>query len=88
MLVRDWSLITGEGGGVQHNGKIKGQKLLEIPPFQDGQKCRATTSPLKSGNFQYAMLKSYNIRKNYPKTFRLKKRVKDLVKKYIYIYKF
>ena len=58
---------------MRHNGKIKGTKLLEIPPFQDRVKKCATTRPLKSGNFQYGLKL---IRKNYPKTFRLKKKVK------------
>ena len=48
MHIRDWSLITGRGGGLQ-NGKIAGLKLFAPPP-QD--RVKLFMPPLlKSGNF-------------------------------------
>ena len=34
--LRDWSLITGRGGGLQ-NGKIAGPKLFAPPPSRQGK---------------------------------------------------
>ena len=47
-LLRDWSLITGGGGGLQ-NGKIAGPKLF-APPLQDRVKLFAPPI-LNSGHF-------------------------------------
>ena len=47
--LRDWSLITGRGGGLQ-NGKIAGPKRFAPPP-QDRVKLFAPPPFLKSGNF-------------------------------------
>ena len=48
--IRDWSLITGRGGGGLQNGKIAGPKLFAPPPPQDRVKLFAPPL-LKSGNF-------------------------------------
>ena len=50
-MVRDWSLITEGGGGLQ-NGKIAGPKVL-TPLSRQGKTCHAP--PLfKNGNFLYS----------------------------------
>ena len=68
--LRDWSLITGRGGGLQ-NGKIAGPKLFAPPP-QDWVKLFAPPL-LKGRNFlrpPNTMAKTSSFRvKNYLKTF-------------------
>ena len=50
-LLRDWSLITGRGGGATKR-EIAGPKLFSPPPIQDRVKLFAPPTPLlKSGNF-------------------------------------
>ena len=46
--IRDWSLITGRGGGLQ-NRKIAGPKLFAPPPSRQGKTFCAPL--LKGGNF-------------------------------------
>ena len=36
LTLRDWSLITGRGGGGLQNGKIAGPKLFAPPPLKTG----------------------------------------------------
>ena len=68
--LRDWSLITRRGGGLQ-NGKIAGRNFCAPPPSRQGKTFRPPpfkewklfATPLKYGlNFKL-------LRKNYPKTF-------------------
>ena len=42
--LRDWSLITGTGGGLQ-NGKIEGPKLFAPPPSRQGKTFHAPPPP-------------------------------------------
>ena len=70
-LIRDWSLITGRGGGLQ-NGKTAGPKLFAPPPSRQGKSFGAPPL-LKSGNFPrpaYNMAKTSSYRiKTTPKLF-------------------
>ena len=71
MHLRDWSLITGRGGGTKFNGKIAGLNHFATPPPPSRQGNTFRAALLKGGNFVQPIQYGLNFKlphKNNPKT--------------------